>query len=229
MKYSIIITLLLFLFNPTFGQDAQKCKVKLANLQGEYRGGCKKGLASGQGSAKGKHIYTGEFKKGYPDGEGKYIWSGDDYYEGSFKKGKRNGFGKHYMIVDGKSSFIEGYWRNDAYIGKQLKRQECITITKTGIDRVIYKYRGDLPVKNVINILFKRGGRTIRTDINIQSCIGSSGEFISLNDYHFEYMDFPFTANLTFSAPGKMLTMSMLGSLKFKIVEPGSWDVIIYI
>ncbi len=121
MKKSYLIFLLAFIPTILLSQTNNSCQVKVPELQGEYRGDCKNGLADGKGSAQGKHIYEGEFKKGYPHGEGKYIWAGDDYYVGSFRKGKRSGFGKHYLMVDGKSSFIEGYWKNDAYIGKEKR------------------------------------------------------------------------------------------------------------
>lgn len=211
------------------GQDTQSCKVLMANLEGEYRGECKKGLADGEGSALGKHIYEGKFKKGYPHGQGKYIWAGDDYYEGSFKKGKRSGYGKHYLIIDGKSSFIEGYWKNDAYIGKEKKVQNYSTVRKTGIDRVSYIYKGAGDGTNEIMIRFKRGGGGSRSMVSGISTHASSGDLVDQGEqYGFENVTFPFKASMSFSVPSKMNTMMILATLNFEIMKDGSWDVIIY-
>ena len=48
----------------SFKQDSiEPCKVELANLIGNYQGGCKNGFANGQGEAFGIHHYKGGFKK----------------------------------------------------------------------------------------------------------------------------------------------------------------------
>lgn len=228
MKNFILIIILAIV--PTFLISQNKsCKVKVPELQGEYRGDCKNGLADGNGSAQGDHIYEGEFKKGYPHGEGKYIWAGDDYYVGSFRKGKRSGFGKHYMIIEGKSSFIEGYWKNDAYIGKEKKTESFTTVRKTGIDRVSYIYKGTGAGTNEIMIRFKRGGSGSRSQIYNPSITASSGDLIDQGErYGFENVEFPFKASLSFSAPNKTNSMLILATLSLEIMKEGSWDVIIY-
>jgi hypothetical protein len=229
MKYYISFIIFLFLSANTVGQDIQKCEVKVPNLQGEYRGECKKGLADGKGSARGIHIYEGEFKKGYPHGEGKYIWSGEDYYEGKFRKGKRDGYGKHYMMTNGKSSFIEGFWKNDAYIGKEKREEKYSTVRKTGIDRVSYIYKGDGHGTNEIMIRFKRGGAGSRTMISSPSINGSSGDLVDQGEkYGYENVQYPFKATLSFTAPNKTNSMYILSTLSFEIMKEGSWDVIIY-
>lgn len=226
-----ILSLILLLSIPLLmlSQDKQVCKVLVPDLQGEYRGECKKGLANGEGSARGKHIYEGEFKRGYPHGEGKYIWAGDDYYVGSFRKGKRDGYGKHYMLIDGKSSFIEGYWKNDNYIGKEKRTQNYSTVRKTGIDRVSYIYKGTGDGTNEIMIRFKRAGGGSRSMISGISTTTSSGDLVDQGEkYGFENVSYPFTATMSFNAPNKMNTMMMMATLNFEIMKEGSWDVIIY-
>ncbi len=225
------IGLLLILLLPAFLMAQKECKVLVDDLKGEYRGECKKGLAHGEGSAQGKHIYTGSFKKGYPDGIGKYIWSGDDYYEGSFKKGKRHGFGKHYMMTDGKSSFIEGYWSNDAYIGKNKKQKKYNTISKAGIERVSYSFKGDNGTNEVI-IRFKRAGVEVFSEIQQLSMSANSGdEVTSSSRFGYENVEFPFNANLSFAAPAKMdiSGMTIQCRLNFEIFIKGSWEVSVYI
>jgi len=49
---------------------SQSCEVKVDSLKGQYTGGCRKGLANGNGTATGIDSYTGDFKNGYPEGEG---------------------------------------------------------------------------------------------------------------------------------------------------------------
>ncbi len=53
----------------------------------DYHGECKKGLAHGKGEAFGRDHYIGEFKKGWPNGNGLYKWNNGDNYEGEWKKG----------------------------------------------------------------------------------------------------------------------------------------------
>ena len=66
----------------------------MKDINQSYTVDCKKGKADGKGLAKGKDIYKGEFKKGYPEGEGIYTFSNGDVFEGEFKKGAKNGPGK---------------------------------------------------------------------------------------------------------------------------------------
>ena len=74
-KIGFLIIAFLVLSTISFAQ--YDCKVKIQNLQGQYNGECKKGLANGQGSAKGVDSYTGEFRKGYPHGFGVYTYEND--------------------------------------------------------------------------------------------------------------------------------------------------------
>lgn len=101
---------------------SQTCEVLVTSLKGTYEGDCKKNKANGNGTATGEDSYTGEFKNGYPDGQGKYIWKNGDWYDGQWKKGKREGKGTmFYKEKDSKDSLLTGYWRNDKYIGKYEK------------------------------------------------------------------------------------------------------------
>ncbi|MCF8299254.1 MAG: hypothetical protein K9J13_17025 [Saprospiraceae bacterium] len=229
MKFTKLLIIFISIPIIIFSQEKSNCIVKVPELQGEYRGDCKKGLADGTGSAQGEHIYEGEFKKGYPHGEGKYIWAGDDYYVGSFKKGKRSGFGKHYLIIEGKSSYIEGYWKNDIYLGKEKKVQNYSSVRKTGIDRVSYIYKGSGDGTNEIMIRFKRAGAGSRSQVYSPSINASSGDLIDQGErYGFENVEFPFSASMSFNVPNKANTMLILATLTFEIMKEGSWDVIIY-
>ena len=91
------------------------CRVLVDDLAGSYEGDCQKGKAHGQGRAMGKDIYEGEFKKGYPDGKGKYTWINGDYFEGAFEKGKREGEGTMVYASVNPDSVLTGHWEDDRF------------------------------------------------------------------------------------------------------------------
>ncbi|MCF8299253.1 MAG: hypothetical protein K9J13_17020 [Saprospiraceae bacterium] len=204
--------------------------VLVAELKGEYRGAKLNGLANGQGSAMGQNIYIGNFKNGYPDGEGKYIWSGDDYYVGHFKKGKRNGFGTHYLMIDGKSSYIEGQWKKDLYVGK-FETDKGYTITRKfgGIDRISYIYKGTSGT-NEISIRLMRSGAS-KKPLN-RSFYANSGDVFEIESpykYGISNIEFPFAGQLLFYVESKIGTSLVKCELDFELTREGSWEIIIYV
>jgi hypothetical protein len=76
---------------PAIGQA--QCKVLDPELQGSYSGGCKAGLAEGQGEASGMAQYSGEFKAGRKHGKGLKTWASGDRYEGDFVEDRKEGTG----------------------------------------------------------------------------------------------------------------------------------------
>jgi hypothetical protein len=132
-KTSIIkikaFTILLLLFSVSV--FSQPCEVDKESLKGTYSGDCKKNKAHGKGKAVGTDTYEGEFKNGIPDGEGMYTWATKNVFEGKFLKGLREGKGKMIFKREGtQDSVVEGYWKKDAYIGKNEK--PYIIHNKTG-------------------------------------------------------------------------------------------------
>ncbi len=117
MKQLIFSAVISFLIiNNIHAQDA--CKVSMDALQGKYEGGCKDGKANGEGSAEGVDKYKGNFKNGYPEGEGEYIWANHDKYKGNFKKGQLDGKGEmHYATKSGRDSIVTGFWKKNLYVG----------------------------------------------------------------------------------------------------------------
>lgn len=106
------------------------CKVLLEDISGEYEGDCKKGLAEGYGSAKGKDTYVGNFKKGLPHGTGIYTWANGDVFDGEFEKGMKDGAGKLTVsMADGQKKEQSGYWLRDEYIGEHPTPYEVVTRT----------------------------------------------------------------------------------------------------
>lgn len=95
---------------------AAECKVLDPELQGFYEGGCKHGLAEGEGLARGTAEYQGEFHKGMKHGKGVKTWAWGDRYEGGFAHDRRNGKG---MYVWGARS----PWAGERYVGNFVADQ----------------------------------------------------------------------------------------------------------
>jgi len=106
-----------FIFSSLAYSQQTDCKVKIPEISLSYTGQCKKGLAHGKGIARGIDSYEGQFIKGLPEGNGIYKWSNGIYYEGKWKNGMRNGKGK--MVSP--DSVVTGYWRDNNYLGEELR------------------------------------------------------------------------------------------------------------
>ena len=72
-----------------FATPIANCKVNDVDINQEYRGECRNGLAHGKGRAKGRDVYFGEFKDGNTHGRGTYTWATGDSYEGDWVNGQR--------------------------------------------------------------------------------------------------------------------------------------------
>jgi hypothetical protein len=72
-----------------------ECRVIDPELQGSYEGGCKNGLADGDGYARGTAEYQGEFRRGLKHGKGVKTWAWGDRYEGGFVDDRRHGKGMY--------------------------------------------------------------------------------------------------------------------------------------
>jgi len=78
---------------PLRAEQASPCKVLDPELQSEYRGKCRGGLAHGKGRAVGTATYEGQFRKGMKHGEGVKTWIWGDRYEGAFENDRKHGHG----------------------------------------------------------------------------------------------------------------------------------------
>ena len=225
-KYKYTLLLIVFVFTG-LSLNAQnkdkKCKVLKEGISKEYKGKCKKGLAHGYGEAKGVDTYVGQFRKGLPNGEGKYIWESGAVYEGKWKKGLRNGYGKYTFQYNGKDSIQEGIWKSDKFIGKKIKADYKITYKK-GMQSVSIRRVGE---GNQVEIKILRAGN--RLGVSNLLLTGSSGtELITQIFIGFENIEFPFDGRLSYSAPNEFYTLNYLGSiLEYTLETPGSWEIII--
>lgn len=121
MKQLITLSLFSFLLVNTI-KAQETCKVSVESLQGTYTGACKDGKAEGLGSAKGTDAYSGQFKNGFPEGEGTYVWANKNTYTGNFKKGNMDGKGEMlYATRSGVDSVVKGFWKKNKYVGAYEK------------------------------------------------------------------------------------------------------------
>lgn len=94
-------------------QQAPSCRVLDAELAQSYQGGCKNGLAHGQGVAVGLARYEGQFRKGMKFGQGVKTWPWGDRYEGGFVDDRKEGLGV-YLWGEGSR------WAGERYEGAFL-------------------------------------------------------------------------------------------------------------
>ena len=211
---------------PRTQAPAADCEVLIEALAGTYEGDCKKGQAHGIGTATGVDTYTGEFKKGLPDGEGVYTWANGDVYKGSFKRGLMDGAGT-LTHTDGTPPLV-GFWVEDEYIGTE-KEPYAVTNRSTSINRVSFRRLAAEPLQVDFKYTFLNKPVPGR-DFAIQ---GSFGVILNETDYikSVKIHEFPFQGGTSFSAVnskdatgGNQFTS---GNIEFKINQPGHWEVTI--
>ncbi len=216
--------LLLIMSGVLFAQEKEEeCKVLMKEISETYKGDCKDGLAHGNGIASGIDIYQGRFKKGLPWGSGKYTWDNGDYYDGRWKKGKRNGKGLMYMKES--DTELKGIWKNDEFI-KEVKDPPYEVTLKYGVTGLnFYKYDENEP--HDIEVLFQRDGGQSSL-VGQLVLISTSGSIKKSNSFSgFENVQFPFEGSVEFVEQSRMGSLSVRYEVKFKIIEKGSWRIVI--
>lgn len=218
----LILAFSLF-FNYTFAQEESNCKVLLEAISKSYDGDCKKGLAHGKGVAKGVDTYEGKFKKGLPNGQGKYIWANGDYYKGNWKDGKKNGTGYLYTASEDKG--VKGIWKDDKFV-KEIVDPPYKVYSQTGIQGYSF-YKDDIkPYK--IEVVFQRDGRQTKTIDNDLRLTSSSGAIKTSSGFTgFEYVEFPFEGSIRFVTMNRFNSSNVVCEMKFKITEAASWRIVI--
>lgn len=198
---------------------AQDCKVEPENLKGTYTGECINGKAEGKGIATGLNRYEGFFRKGYPDGEGKYVWEDQSWYFGNFRKGNREGLGEMHYSINGRDSTVNGYWKKDKYVGKYEKAYAVMGNT-TRINRIDVRSQqkdGNTIIINtkaisqnypvyITDITVLSGNYLNKSNMNV-----SNGAMLILKQ-----VTFPFRARFNI-ANGE--------NVDILFNEPGDWDV----
>jgi hypothetical protein len=226
MLRTFIISLLfslLFIFS--YAQD-NDCKVLLIDLEEEYTGECKKGLAHGDGTAIGNlGEYIGKFKKGFPDGRGRLNYKRTvvegSYYDGEWSRGMRNGEGTFYYSED---SITTGYWGDDVYLGKYLSPYKVTS--SQALPR--FKFTKNNKNNPNIEIQFRRNGvRTMADIITMNTQISSGTEIREQNYLSFENIEFPFEGRLTLTINNKFNSNTYYANFNFEIYEEANWVIVI--
>jgi hypothetical protein len=97
---SVFISLVLLLLAGCEREEARpSCAVNDPDVGVSYTGECRDGLAHGEGHATGRDDYRGQFDAGDLHGRGRYTWGTEspwagETYEGDFKRGRPDGKGK---------------------------------------------------------------------------------------------------------------------------------------
>ena len=220
---------------------SQSCIVSVDSLKGEYTGRCRNGKANGFGTAIGVDSYTGNFKNGYPDGEGKYTWKNGTWYDGNWKEGLFDGNGTYSKIDENKSdsaTLVTGFWQagkykskfqkpysitsltngiNDASVRKIGDTKAEITITVTGTTSGASSiYVPVLPKPKLISIELVQGLFQYRIDNETSPVI---------NRYTLRNVTFPFYAILTFETTGTNPMPLPVEKIKIELSELSNWYV----
>ncbi len=215
----------------------QVCKVIPDSLQGTYSGDCRNGLADGQGTAAGTDSYTGHFKKGYPDGQGKYTWKNGSSYEGEWKKGKQNGFGtfNRHIENENQQETITGYFKNGEYKGK-FERAYNTEMLTNNFSSISVKKMNTLVSEITFTVKNSTGGGSTnsqpvlpKSEIrNIQLIQGNYTELVYdtasqvTNRYIFRNIIFPFSAIITFE---RARSVQQVAIAKLELNEAGNWMI----
>ena len=144
--------LILFTFFITtlfINAQTDSCKVLNEKISGKYTGECLNGLANGKAKSIGEDTYIGTFKDGLPDGKGKYIFKNGDVFIGNWLKGKKNGKGKFEISINGKKNTINGYWKENEYVGVSEPDVSFRVTNSSGI--LDYKVEKNKPVNEFEN------------------------------------------------------------------------------
>ena len=89
VTWSAMLIVSMFLFSGCGNlSSTQGCQVRNPDINQQYSGACKNGLAEGFGKATGRDVYVGEFVEGEPDGQGEYRWTGESRWKGDVNKGE---------------------------------------------------------------------------------------------------------------------------------------------
>lgn len=228
-KLSSAVILVLFSF-VAFSQF--DCKVLIENLQGQYNGECKKGLANGEGSAKGVDSYTGEFRKGYPQGFGVYIYANGSNYIGNFRKGLKDGFGLLNTITES-GDLVQDYglWMADSLIGPNDPKALYRVKERKGVKVIRPHLTRDKSVKNQVWINFMIDGVTDKSVV-IRLAEITSGELIDTKDRALNTLvafdnveEFPVTFKLEYQISKSEKFEKQDCRVEVTLFTPGLWEI----
>ena len=219
MKKNLILVLYLLAFS--FYGVCQKVDgpVLKSELYGRYEGALKKGLAHGKGTASGRDTYTGDFKRGLPDGDGIYTDSLGNIYNGTFRLGKKDGMGTYTPIPMLNQKSTTGYWQDDKYIGKE-KVEPYVISNKTGSvqPRIFKTGEGNKvelsvldPFSNYVNAQIFVIGQYVQKSITGRE--------------YYEEVVFPIEFDVKYTCYNKLRTGLISNTIRIKINKSGNWTI----
>jgi hypothetical protein len=215
---------------------AQNCIILKDALKGKYEGACSNGMANGKGIATGIDSFIGNFKNGYPDGQGKYIWKNGDWYDGHWKEGEFDGQGifhnKNFTNKD--SCSLTGYWKKGTYKGKYEKPYIIHAISNGIMDVVVNKVKQKGETIITLTVKCPTGGalsigtlskeivmsKIKLTDVLVQAGRierqkNDEGSSTISNRYEFRKIEYPLYA--TFYFEGEQLQIELLENASYNI------------
>jgi len=220
----------IFISSKIFAQD---CLVEPASIKGTYTGDCKKGKANGKGKSVGTDSYEGDFRAGLPEGNGTYTWSNGNVFTGQFVKGLKQGKGKLFMKGSASAdSIIEGYWKNDVYIGK-YEQPYSIYFKSKSFSELEVQFKKDAFSQVTFFITNTSGG--VQTPQNgvyprfkVDEVQLSSGRYgrLMVNDVHTKKTE-SILSDVVY--PIRMKVLISGEELEIEFREPGSYIVDIHI
>ena len=163
--------------------------------------------------------YEGNFKNGYPDGEGKYTWQNGNNFTGTFKKGIKIGKGEmRFLRKSREDSVVIGFWEKDNYHGQYEKPYDFINTgneityknvahhTNSGSQSVrISMESGVLATADISNFTI-RDGSYVRTNTT---------ELTRTKIIEFQTVVFPFRVEFRLEK----------GPIEIAFYEDGEWNV----
>ncbi len=241
----IAVTLWCLIATPTYSQA--DCKVLDEKINTSYTGDCKKGLAHGKGTAKGKDSYEGHFKKGQPHGKGTYTYANGSSYIGNLKEGKRHGDGrfddheggryigdwkadmkhgegKYFLKINEQDTILAGLWKEDKYLGPKPEKPYVITLNR-GVDRTSMFRIAD---GNRLTVKIMQNGGVNDSVTDYRFTWSSGTELMISNGWAWENIEYPFEGRITYRTANKLKTATYTVTLEFIINEPGFWELVLH-
>lgn len=213
---------LLILFSPFLLKAQEGCKVLKSEIAGSYDGGCKKGLAHGNGKSVGTDTYEGQFKKGLPHGQGTYTGADGSVYIGDWSKGLRDGEGELSYKIESMDTTIAGIWKNDVYTGPKPEKPEIIRVE--GLDRHSIQREGD---GSRIMVDIYMNGSPNATIENLSFLSTSGTEYTMGKSMGYENINFPVVVKISYTTWNKMHTSQHYVSFEFELKQEGNWKVVL--
>ena len=237
MKKSVLFAGSFFLASVILSQN---CIVSIDSLKGQYTGACKKGRANGSGTAIGVDSYTGNFKNGYPDGEGKYSWKNGSWFNGNWKDGLFDGNGTFNKVDDRRpdsATLVTGFWQAGKYKSK-FQKSNSVTSLTNGVNDATARKIGDKAEITITVTSTTAGGASLYMPllpkpklISIELVQGLFQQRVDnetspvINRYTLRNVTFPFYAILTFETTGTNPQPLPVEKIKIELSELSNWYI----